>query len=174
MACVLAARILEREPAHPPALLVLGDASAALGRYAAARGAYDRLLEVVGETSGSLCRARGELEKAAGQWQAAEGWFRRSINAAPDDARGYIYLGALQAVRGELEAALETHAAGTRAPQGPVDEAWLNHGLVLRALGRLDEARRSLDEAIRLDPEYAEARRVRADVIQASALADEA
>jgi tetratricopeptide (TPR) repeat protein len=166
LAALLAEQFLATDPDHPPVLLLLAQASTQLQRFDQARAAFDRLNELTGSMTAVLCRVRGDLEMEAGQFAPAEAWFRRAIDLAPTDASGYIRLGALFAVRGNLEAAAATHQLGTRCTEGPIDEA-------CRGLGRYGEAKQSLDEAIRLTPDYPEARRARADVIQAAILLDE-
>ncbi len=111
-----------------------------------------------------LYTALGQVFRGSGDDSQAEAWFRRAIDAAPDDAQGYIYLGGLLASRGRLDEAEEVHRRGTGCSKGCVDEAFLNLGLVLRAQGRLGEAAECLAEAIRRDPEYRDAKIAMRDV----------
>ena len=68
------------------------------------------------------------------------------------------------ALKGRLREAERAHRAATRCPEGCIDEAYLNLGLVLRAQERFEEASRCLREAIRLDPKYRVAREELRDV----------
>jgi tetratricopeptide (TPR) repeat protein len=49
-------------------------------------------------------------------------------------------------------------------PEGCIDEAYFNLGLVLRSRERFEDAAECFREAIRLDPEYRAARRALFDV----------
>ena len=71
----------------------------------------------------------------------------------PDDAAPRVLLGAVYARSGRLLDAEATHRAAVTCSNGPVDEAWLNLGLVLRGLERFDEAEFCLRKAVELDPD---------------------
>jgi tetratricopeptide (TPR) repeat protein len=174
LAVELAECFLARDPAHPPVLFTLAQACMQLQRFPQARNAFERYEAAVGSLTAPLARFRGDLEVEAGAFATAEDWFRRALVLAPEDAGTHPRLGALLATQHRLEEAVSILRAGTICTAGPVDEVWLNLGLVLRTLGRFPEAREALDAALQLTPDYAEARRVRADVIQALARTAEA
>ena len=71
-----------------------------------------------------------------GAFRLAERWFRRAVALRPSDATDYIFLGALLAIAGRLSEAEAVHRRATKCKEGCRDEAYLNLGLVLRALGR--------------------------------------
>jgi tetratricopeptide (TPR) repeat protein len=106
----------------------------------------------------------GRLFRESGDHSRAAEWFRRAIEAAPDDCIGHIGLGGLLARQGRLVEAEEVHRAGTRCTKGCVDEAFLNLGLLLRAQGRFTEAAGCFEEALRRDPNYRDAKRALRDV----------
>jgi Flp pilus assembly protein TadD len=174
LAVELAERFLARDPAHPPVLFALAQACTQLQRFPQARNAFDRYEASVGSLTAPLARFRGDLEVEAGDFATAESWFQRALLIAPEDAGTHSRLGALLSTQGRLEEAVSLLRAGTHCTVGPVDEVWLNLGLVLRTLGQFGEAREALDAALTLTPTYAAARRVRADVIQALARTAEA
>jgi tetratricopeptide (TPR) repeat protein len=108
----------------------------------------------------------GHLFRESGDYEQAAGWYRQAIEACPEDATSHIFLGAMLARQGRLHDAAEAHRTATTCDEGCIDEAYLNLGLVLRALGRFTEAADCFREALRLDPEYREARRALRDVEQ--------
>ncbi|HUG94219.1 MAG TPA: tetratricopeptide repeat protein, partial [Planctomycetaceae bacterium] len=99
-----------------------------------------------------------------GELAPAELWYRRALDAGPHAAQPHIYLGGFLARRGRLEEAEDVHRRGTGCSHGPVDEAWLNLGLVLRAQERFNEALKCFEAALRLDPDYGKAATAAEDV----------
>lgn len=114
---------------------------------------------------GSLCRYRGDF-------MGAEEWYQKVIDSRPEDAGGYIYLGAVQARQGRLHEAEASHRRGTQCPEGAIDEAYQNLGLVLRGQGRLLEAAECFRKALELDAEYYDAIEALHDVESAISLVD--
>ena len=78
-----------------------------------------------------------------------------------------MFIGAILAIQGRLEEALEVHREGTRCVGECVDEAWGNIGLILRAFERYDEAVEAFERAIELDPDYDLAKKELADCREA-------
>jgi tetratricopeptide (TPR) repeat protein len=102
--------------------------------------------------------ARGELARAAR-------WYQRAIDTAPNHASAHIFLGGVFARQGRLREAEKVHRRATETcDEGYIDEAFLNLALVLRAQERFEEAATCLREAIRIDPDYADAKKVLRDV----------
>jgi tetratricopeptide (TPR) repeat protein len=106
----------------------------------------------------------GFLYKNRGDYDQAAKWFRAVIDAKPDDADGYIWLGSVLARKGELIEAEQVHRKATTCKDGRIDEAYLNLGLVLRGQGKLEEARQYFEKAIAIDPHYKAAKHALADV----------
>ncbi len=96
----------------------------------------------------------GHLFKFKGQNQVSADWFRNAIDARPDDAGAYIFLGSVLARDGKLLEAEAAHRSATQCDDGCIDEAYLNLGLILRSLRRYGEARQCFERALELDPEY--------------------
>jgi tetratricopeptide (TPR) repeat protein len=109
----------------------------------------------------------GHMYKASGSYETAACWYRRAIDAAPDQAGARIYLGGVLAMGGKLKEAERVLRAATRCAEGCRDEAFLNLALVLRSLDRLDEAAECLKLALELDPLYKPAKHALRDVRQA-------
>ena len=106
----------------------------------------------------------GDLHRKRGAFRLAERWYRRAVERSPSDATYRIFLGALLAVAGRLQEAEAVHRRATRCKKGCIDEAYLNLGLVLRALERYSDARKCFQRALRIDPKYKDARKALSDV----------
>lgn len=106
----------------------------------------------------------GALERYRGNFAESEKWYGQAIELQPDDATGYVFLGAAQARQGKLHEAEATHRQGTACRDGAADESFHNLGLVLRAQGRLEEAAEAFRSAIKLDPDYESATEALEDV----------
>lgn len=159
-------------PDYGPAWLALGVALTEMTRHDEALEALEsalrfcppEMLRVPLSQFGHHYHFRGDYEHAAA-------WYQRAIDADPDHASGYIFLGAVLALQGRLGEAEGAHRAATDCPRGCIDEAYLNLGLVLRAQERLVEAGECFARAIELDPDYKAAKRALRDVRAAIAFA---
>jgi len=153
-----AKRHLERFSDDWLILSVLGEASFEIGRLPEAKAALLQALNLappekqymVHRELGHVCRWSGEITEA-------EEHYRNVIASRPEDAAGYIYLGAMLSALGRLDAAQEQHRRATECSEGAIDEAYLNLALVLRAKGAYAEAKECLERALALDPDYTEA-----------------
>ena len=161
-----ARRYLARYPDDWMGWFILGSTLTDLARYREAAEALENSLRFVPERSrhvvfgkfGQLCREQGEYDRAGE-------WFQRAIDAAPTDAAGRIYLGAVLAKQGRLAEAEAVHRGATEdCYEGCIDEAFLNLGFVLRAQERFEEARAAFLEALHIDPGYEYARHALRDV----------
>jgi tetratricopeptide (TPR) repeat protein len=83
----------------------------------------------------------------------------------------WIFLGCCLSSQGRLVEAREAYHRGTQC-EGDPDEAWLNVGLISRALGELEAARDAAVQALEISPEYEAAEDLLADVTAALALED--
>jgi tetratricopeptide (TPR) repeat protein len=140
-------------PEDPWALIYFGMELQTLARYAEAHAAYERAMSLlpVGEHK-RIYRQCGLLAQDQADIEAAEGWYRRAIEALPTDATAYIYLGAMLAKNGRLDEAEVCHRQATECPEGCIDEAFLNLGYVLRAKGQYLDALECFREALSRDP----------------------
>ena len=136
-----------------------------LGRYEEARAVLRHAirlcpanhLSIPYTEMGHLYRQRRNLRRAAL-------WYRKATVALPTDADGYIFLGSVVALMGDLDGALKWHEQGARCASGCVDEAHHNAGLVLRAMGRYAEAARAFRRALKIDSADVKARQALRDV----------
>jgi tetratricopeptide (TPR) repeat protein len=161
-----ATQYLTQYPEHGPAWHMLGVALTDLARYSEAEQALWNALRLCPRHLRCipLC-SMGHFHDARGELGRAVHWYQRAIDAAPNHASGYIHLGGVLASQGRLREAEKVHRRATEiCDEGSIDEAYLNLALVLRAQERFDEAAVCLRQAIQIDPEYADAKKVLRDV----------
>lgn len=108
---------------------------------------------------------------ARGEFVEEERHRRLLLALEPNYTFDWIYLGVCLSCQGRLHEAREAYRRATQC-EGDRDEAWLNIGLISRALGELEAARHAAAQALALCPEYPEAEHLLADVSAALALLD--
>lgn len=161
----LARAFLRRYPDFGPAWSTLGKALTEMALFDEAEEAMTRAIAFCPDERVDIPLAQmGHLFKFRGDHARAEEWYRKVIDASPDDASGFIYLGSVLALQGRLAEAEMTHRAATQCQEGCIDEAYLNLGFVLRAQDRLVEASECFAHALALDPEYRAAKKALRDV----------
>ena len=161
----LARRYLAAHPKHGIVWLYYSDSLYAMARYTEALAALRRGLPLCPPKKLHLVYYRfGQIHRERGAFRVAERWYRRAVEASPSDATYHIFLGALLARAGRLQEAEAVHRRATRCKEGCIDEAFLNLGLVLRALERYSDARKCFQRALELDPKYKQARKALSDV----------
>lgn len=133
-------------------------------RYDQAIAVYQDALDRFPDARWGLYNQLGHLYRYCGSFPHAETAYQKAIDIDPEEAASYIFLGAIQARQGKLEQAEATHRAATRCPEGCIDEAYHNLGLVLRGQGRLSEAKQCFEKAISIDSDYAVAYEALKDV----------
>jgi tetratricopeptide (TPR) repeat protein len=163
---IATARELVRDcPDCGPAWKILGEALVEMARHTDAEQALKQAISLCPPDKVwiPLCQM-GHLHRASGDYKAAAAWYRRAIDRMPDEASGHIHLGGVLARSGRLKEAEMAHRAAIRCTHGRRDEAYLNLGLVLRAQERHDEAAICFEQALKLDPNYAEAQKALRDM----------
>ena len=164
-AIILGYRLVERFPEFSSAWLLLGGMLYLVARYEEAERALLKALKLMAQEHRWVALQQlGQLFREAGDYARSAEWHRKQVDEFPRDASGYICLGAVLAKSGQLAEAEKVHRRGTQCETGAVDEAYLNLGLVLRALQRYAEAAECFREAIRLDPNYDAAKDALRDV----------
>ena len=152
---VIARSILKRSPDDVLTWIRLGHSLSETAQYDEAETALRKSLDLCEKSVAFVVFGElGLLFKLKGQYQVSADWFRKAIDARPDEADAYIFLGSVLARDGKLLEAEAAHRSATQCDDGCIDEAYLNLGLVLRALGRYGEARQCFERALELDPEY--------------------
>ena len=156
--CVLLCRRWLQE--HPDDVSVIFDYAEMLykmARFEEAIAVYDDAIERFPDRRWGIYNQLGHLHRYRGAMSEAEAAYQQAIEIEPEEAGSYIFLGAVQARQGKLEAAEKTHRLATKCPEGFIDEAYHNLGLVLRGLGRLAEAKLCFETAIEIDNNYEDA-----------------
>jgi tetratricopeptide (TPR) repeat protein len=166
---LLARRYLEECPHNFAVWTSLGQELSRLCRHEEARVALARgagLADGEGRTKAAWINDAwtGRAYERCGNYTAAESWYRRAIQTAPDNASGYVFLGALLAHWGRFDEAAVVHRGGTTCATGRVDESWLNLGYVLRAQERFGDALVCFREVLRIGPDYEVAKQAIDDV----------
>ena len=160
-----ARKFLERFPDHAAGWTRLGMSLTAVARYQEAELANaSALLNCAKEYRYLVLSQLGHAARSAGNCTEAASWYRKAIAAAPDNAGNYIFLGAVLAKQGRFAEAESAHRAATQCPEGCIDEAYLNLGLIFRAQERFEESAECFREAIRRDPDYCVAKEALLDV----------
>lgn len=169
---LLARRWLADHPNDTAVISLLSDMLSQMNRYDEAKHVIQDTIERFdGDDAqhlfltkmGCLCRYHGDFAEA-------ERWFRKAVDADPDDSGSYTFLGAVQARQGKLKNAEESHRKATKCGKGCIDEAFHNLGLVLRGQGRLAESADCFRRAIAIDAGYENATEALEDVERAMAL----
>src|SRR5947209_11525770 len=161
----LARLYLAAHPKHGVVWLYYADSLYAMARYTESLAALRRAVRLCPPNKLHLVYSRfGHLYRQRGAFRLAEHWYRRAVDSSPSDATCLIFLGALLALAGRLEEAEAAHRRATRCKVGCIDEAFLNLGLVLRALERYSDARKCFQRALAIDPKYKHARKELSDV----------
>ncbi len=149
---------LKQYPRHMFAWLLYGITLRRLARYHEARLALQRVIKSKPEWLEMALFEMGRLYRAQGNLKKAANWFRKAIEAKPETTPSRIILGGTLITRGFLIEAEECYRCATECPEGDIDEAFLNLGLVLRVQGRYEEARQCCLKALELDPNYKDAK----------------
>ncbi len=160
-------RYVAEDPNNAIAWLMLASALYETAKYDEAEQAIARAIKLLSPEKRHMgIYQMGHLFAERGNHEQALIWYRRMIEAAPKDPRGYVYLGGVLAMQGRLREAEEVHRAATERcdDKRGLGEAFLNLGLVLRGQERFDEAANSLREALRIDAKNQPAKKALRDV----------
>ncbi|HEY2435054.1 MAG TPA: tetratricopeptide repeat protein [Vicinamibacterales bacterium] len=134
----------------------LGDASTAVGEYAAAAAHYRDALTQGGDTPATRMKLGIALARN-GAFADAAAQLRLVVQAAPRDASGHANLANVMMSLQDFEHAIvEFQAALALDPR--VATVRNDFGVALARTGRRNEAIQQFQEALRLDPDYAAAR----------------
>jgi tetratricopeptide (TPR) repeat protein len=148
-------RILAIDPAHAPALHLLGTLAREVGRLDVAAETIRKAIAIDPRKAayhsnlGAVLQAQSRLDEAAACYEAA-------LALSPQLAEAHMNLGTVLHAQGLPEqAAARLRCALALKPN--LAEAHMNLGNALQAQGRLAEALASHQRALRLRPDFAEA-----------------
>jgi protein O-GlcNAc transferase len=168
----LCRQILDREPRHFDALLLLGTLHGQAGRTA--QGIEDLQAALAIDSQSCDCHVQlGALLKREGQIPEALAALEAAVRLEPNNAVAHHDLGALCLEAGRLP---EAAASFERAAGLGLDLALIHYsrGRALQELKRLDEALASYDKALSLKPDHAKAFNNRGSVLLELKRLDEA
>lgn len=127
-----------------------------LGRSQEAKAAFDRLVALGGEDSGSHVQM-GLVNHRASPMVARD-HYRRALALDPESFEAHVNLASLLTDRGDRENARAHLLQAVRI--APTNAAVLyNLGLINLQTGRREAARKAFEELVRIHPDHAEARR---------------
>ena len=165
-------RVLERRPDDVAALLHRSDALRRANELEAAGAGYGRVIELAPRTPQAHCGA-GQVALSRGDLTAAVAHLEEALRLAPEYGRARYALGQTLRTLGRLdEARAQLELAETqRGLEPPVDDPLmqavetlrtgavdaLHRGIELAQSGRTEPALELLEEAVRIDPDLAEA-----------------
>ena len=107
---VLARRVLADNPNDAATWTRLGHALSEIANHDEAENALKTALLFGGDVRREIVYGtRGHLFKFRGDYETAANWYRKAIDSNPDNASGYIFLGAALARQGKLAEAEAAH-----------------------------------------------------------------
>lgn len=172
---ILSEHYLKAHPGEVGVSLDYAEMLSDMARHEEAIRVYENVLTVVpagSESRWSILAAIGSVHRKWGRLPDAEPWFKKAIEASPEQTAPYILLGACLARQGKLREAEEAHrAAIANGKSDLTDEAYHNLGLVLRGQRRWGEAATCFRKALEITPDYEGAAEALKDVERAMAIA---
>jgi protein O-GlcNAc transferase len=145
--------LLEREPAHPGALSLLGVILAQTGRAPEAEELLGRAAAATPDSAGAHTN-HGNALRALGRHSDALACYERAIALEPESAQAHFNRGLVLSELRQSAAALASfeRAVGLKPDYAA---AWINRGTELHKLGSYEAALASADRAIALQPKLA-------------------
>jgi len=160
---------LESNPDSQRGWIDYGYALANLSRYREAEAAYQRAIELTeAADQDSIFGEIGNLFRNEGNFDEAAQWYRKQIEANPQDATGHVFLGSLELKRGNFADAIEVLQEGLEREMVCAEEIHFALGNAYRSLDELTLAKVHYDKAIAADPKYQAAKTALKDVKNAA------
>ncbi len=143
--------------------LLLAQSTRELGRLQEAKQIFLGLKNVPTDKQWIVATDLGELYMETGEFQQAESILFEATRLKPASTAPWVIRGACLALQERFEEACEVLAKGLTA-SGDLDELYLNLGYNQRALKAYAAARESFKAALRISPDYTEAKEALKDV----------
>jgi tetratricopeptide (TPR) repeat protein len=150
-------RALLYNPTMQKALVNKGSTLHRLGRYPEALETYDRVLKLNYRLE-KVHNNRGATLHKLGRTNDALESYGRAIELKHDYAEAWMNRGNSLYELARYDEALEAFTRMTQV-RSELPKGWYLKGLVLRKLGKVTQAKAAFEQALKLDPEYIEARR---------------
>jgi len=155
-------RALQYNPTMQKALINKGSTLHRLGRYKEALEAYDAVLKINYRLE-KVHNNRGATLHSLGQLNEALASYNRAIELKHDYVEAWMNKGSLLYELARFAEAFDAFSQMTQIrPELP--KGWYLRGLAARKNNNISAAKASFEAAIRLDPDYAEAKRALDDV----------
>jgi tetratricopeptide (TPR) repeat protein len=163
LAVALGQHYCDAHPDHAAAWLFFGRALVETARYSEARDALRRALAIApSDRRATVLAQLGHAEASAGDFAAAENWYREAFAAAATDDEERLYLGEILFRQGKLKEAETVLRNVTGAWNESLGEAWHLLGDVLASQARHAEALACFERAVDSAPDVRKyTRRVR-------------
>jgi len=138
------------KPEFIDAWVAMGDVLLSNGKLAGADESYSRALQIDGENPRAWL-GKAKVMKQMGRWGAAIQCLDKYNSLVPRDKVSWLMKADTLLEREKYERAVEAYDQYLALAQ---DDSYAlgRKGIALNAIGRTDEARRCLEEAVRLDP----------------------
>ncbi len=150
-------RALQYNPVMQKALINKGSTLHRLGRFQEALETYDKVLKINYRLEKGH-NNRGATLHAMGQLNEALASYNRAIELSHDYVEAWMNKGGLLFEMGRYQEALDAFTQMTQfRPELP--KGWYLRGLAARKTGDVTKAKSSFEAAIRLDPDFSDARR---------------
>ena len=150
-------RALQYNPVMQKAMINKGSTLHRLGRFQEALETYDKVLKINYRLE-KVHNNRGATLHALGDTNEALASYNRAIELRHDYVEAWMNKGGLLFEMGRYQEALDAFTQMTQlSPALP--KAWYLRGLAARKTGDVTKAKASFEAALRLDSEYADARK---------------
>lgn len=160
-------RALKYNPVMQKALINKGSTLHRLGRYPEALETFDKVLKLNYRLE-KVHNNRGATLHSLGKNNEALASYNRAIELRHDYVEAWMNKGTLLSEMGRHSEALDSFNEMTHnRPELP--KGWYLRGLAARQTGNISQAKASFDQAVRLDPEYADARKALEEMSQTMA-----
>ncbi len=157
-------RALQYNPTMQKALINKGSTLHRLGRYKEALEAYDAVLKINYRLE-KVHNNRGATLHSLGQLNDALAAYNRAIDLKHDYVEAWMNKGSLLYEQGRFPEAFDAFTQMTQIrPELP--KGWYLRGLAAKRTNNISAAKASFEAAVRLDPDYSDARRALDDVSQ--------
>ena len=155
-------RALKHNPVMQKALINKGSTLHRLGRYLEALETYDKVLKINYRLE-KVHNNRGATLHSLGKQNDALAAYGRAIELRHDYYEAWMNKGNLLYEMGRYPEALECFTTVTQI-RSELPKGWYLKGAAARKTGNVSLAKASLEQAIRLDPEYTDAKKLLEEV----------